>query len=343
MKKILVVGPSWVGDMVMTQSLFKFLKQQDSAVTIDVLAPAWSLGLLERMPEVSGSCVAPFGHGKLQLRQRFQLAAQLRSQHYDQVILIPNSFKSALAPFLARIPLRTGWDGEWPRHSILLNDARLLDKMRWPLMYQRFAALGLPRHADPKITPEFSWPKLTVAKDKLEPTLVKYELKRSSAPLLVLAPGAEFGPSKRWPPAHFAEVAKEQLNKGWEVWIFGSTKDQPVSKELNALTHNRCRDLTGKTTLAEAIDLISLADAVVSNDSGLMHIAAALERPLVALYGSTPHDVNPPLSHRYQSLFLDLSCRPCMKRECPLGHQRCMQDLKPLRVLESLNKLQDLM
>lgn len=335
-KKILVVGPAWVGDMVMTQSLFKVLKQQDPTATIDVLAPAWSVGLLERMPEVRNSRVSGFAHGEFHLLKRLQLGKELRDQQYDQVIFIPNSLKSAFAPFWAHIPQRTGWHGEWPRRW-LLNDSRRLDKNRWPLMFQRFAALGLP--ADAPSPPTWPWPRLAIAKDKLAATMQKYHLDSSQQPLLIIAPGAEFGPSKRWPAKYFAEVANAKLKQGWNVWLFGSVRDQAISTEVNALTQNQCQDLTGKTSLAEAIDLLSQATIVVSNDSGLMHIAAALERPIVAIYGPTPADITPPLADHYESLFLDLPCRPCMKRECPLGHWKCMQDLKPAAVLSSVDRI----
>ena len=335
-KKILVVGPAWVGDMVMTQSLFKILKQQNPAAIIDVLAPAWSLGLLERMPEVARSLVSPFGHGQFRLRERFKLGKQLAAAQYDQVIFIPNSLKSALPAWWARIPLRTGWRGEWPRR-FLLNDARRLDKQRWPLMFQRFAALGLPPNAAlPDPMPK---PRLTIDPAKRAAALEKYAISIPERPLLIIAPGAEFGPSKRWPARYFAEVANAKLRQGWEVWLFGSPRDQDIATEVNALTRQSCRDLTGKTTLAEAVDLLSLATIVVTNDSGLMHIAAALERPIVAVYGPTPADITPPLGERCETLFLDLPCRPCMKRECPLGHWRCMQDLQPASVLASMDVL----
>ncbi len=333
-KKILIVGPAWVGDMVMTQSLFKILKEQNPATIIDVLAPAWSLGLLERMPEVARPLVSPFEHGRLRLRERFRLGKQLAAGQYDQVIFIPNSLKSALPAWWARIPLRTGWLGEWPRR-LLLNDARRLDKQRWPLMFQRFAALGLPPNAAlPDPMPK---PRLTIDPAKRAAALEKYALSIPEHPLLIIAPGAEFGPSKRWPARYFAEVANVKLLQGWEVWLFGSPKDQDIATEVNVLTRHRCRDLTGKTTLAEAVDLLSLATIVVTNDSGLMHIAAALERPIVAIYGPTPADITPPLGERCKSLFLDLPCRPCMKRQCPLGHWRCMQDLQPPSVLAGMD------
>jgi heptosyltransferase II len=322
--------------MVMTQSLFKVLKQQDPAATIEVLAPAWSLGLLERMPEVAQAWVSPFGHGELNLRERYRLGKQLAARQFDQVIFIPNSFKSILAPLWARIPQRTGWHGEWPRR-LLLNDSRKLDKQRWPLMVERFAALGLP--ADGALPNPLPKPRFVIDPAKLAAALQKYELQPPQQPLLVIAPGAEFGPSKRWPPRYFAAVAREKIREGWEVWLFGSSNDRAAAAEVNHLTAQACRDLTGKTTLAEAVDLLSLATIVVSNDSGMMHIAAALQRPIVAVYGPTPADVTPPLAEQVESLFLDLPCRPCMQRECPLGHWRCMEDLQPAAVLASVARL----
>lgn len=333
--RILIVGPAWVGDMVMAQSLFKILKQQNPKVTIDVLAPTWSHGLLERMPEVNRSWVLPFQHGELNLRQRYRLAKSLRAENYQQVIVLPNSFKSALVPFWTQIPLRTGWRGEWPRF-LFLNDARSLDKTRLPLMVQRFAALGLaPEAALPESLP---WPSLVISPTTLAAALTKYQLTRPTR-LLVLAPGAEFGPSKRWPVRHYAAVANAKIVEGWEVWIFGSAKDQVIAQEISELTQGRALDLTGKTSLAEAVDLMSLATVVVTNDSGLMHIAAAVGSPLVAIYGSTSPQFTPPLSERVAILSLQLPCSPCFQRVCPLQHNNCMQDLQPQQVLRSVAEL----
>ncbi len=332
-KKVLVVGPSWVGDMVMAQSLFKLIKQRNPTTIIDVLAPAWSVGILERMPEVTQYWISPFHHGVFNLRQRYQMGKQLRQAQYDQAILIPNSFKSGLAPFFAQIPLRSGWHGEFPRR-FLLNDSRPLDKARLKLMFQRFAALGLP--ANEPYPDSWPLPSFTISPDKVSVALEKYHLAKPHNPLLVIAPGAEFGPSKRWPPQYFAEVANAKLKQGWSVWLLGSAKDQSISSTVNNLTGQQCQDLAGKTSLAEAIDLLSLADIMLTNDSGLMHIAAALAKPIVAIYGPTPADITPPLTEHYKSLSLNIDCRPCMKRECPLGHHQCMVELKPAMVLAAI-------
>lgn len=332
-KKILVVGPAWVGDMVMAQSLFKLLKSRQPDVEIDVLAPAWSLPLLARMPEVAASIVMPLGHGQLELKERFRLGKSLREKKYDQAIVLPNSFKSALIPFFARIPKRTGWVGEF-RYGVL-NDARRLDKNRYPLMIERFMALALEPHAAlPQVYPV---PALEISSDTQARALANYHLEFPTQPVLALCPGAEFGPAKRWPENYYAEVANQKLNEGWQVWIFGSAKDVPVSETIMSLTQNRCVNFTGKTRLEEAVDLLALATAVVSNDSGLMHIAAALQKKLVAVYGPTSAGFTPPLNKDAQVLTLKIECQPCFQRECPLKHHRCMKELTPQRVIDALS------
>jgi heptosyltransferase-2 len=341
--------------MMMAQTLFKYLKQRNPHVAIDVLAPAWSRALLERMPEVSQTHVFPFGHGELALWKRYQFGKSLRVHRYDQAIVLPNTLKSALVMYAAGIPQRTGWQGEWPRGWLFLNDARGLDKEKLPQMIQRFAALAQP--ADMPLPAVLPKPQLTVTPAAVEAALQKYQLggrsarapgvsvnreqtvDTSGAPILMLAPGAEFGPSKRWPAKYFADVAQAKLAQGWQVWMFGSPNDMAIADEIQQQLQGRAVNLIGKTNLAEAVDLLSLATAVVSNDSGLMHIAAALGRPLVAIYGSTSPRFTPPLSDKVTILSLQLECSPCFQRECPLGHWKCMLELKPERVLQALDGL----
>jgi len=330
--KILVVGPSWVGDMVMAQSLFITLKQRNPEPQIDVLAPGWSLPLLERMPEVSDAIDMPLGHGKLDLKTRWQLGRELRDRHYDQAILLPNSLKSALTPFWARIPQRTGWLGEM-RYG-LLNDARKLDKSHLTMTVQRFVALGLA--AGFQGIPEIPTPKLQVDQAAAEQAMQDLGMGEKTRPVLALCPGAEYGPAKRWPEAHYAELAARKVKQGWDLWLFGSAKDQPVCAEIIKRTGGGV-DLSGRTSLAQAVDLLSLADAVVSNDSGLMHVAAALNRPLVAIYGSSDPGFTPPLNDRSQVVTLGLDCSPCFKRECPKGHLECLEALAVDQVEEALN------
>jgi len=341
-QRILVVGPSWVGDMVMAQSLFMTLKAQQPDVTIDVLAPSWSRPLLDRMPEVAQAIDLPFAHGELGLRRRYTLGQVLRANHYDQTILLPNSFKSALVPWFAGIPLRTGWRGEM--RSWILNDSRVLMPSELPLMVQRFVALALPADAPlPAALPDpLAVPQLKSAPADVADAMQVFGLAHAQN-ILALCPGAEFGDAKQWPAAHYAAVAGAHLETGGQVWLFGSGKDRSVTDEivgqLDTPLQQRCHNLAGQTSLAQAIDLLSVVDAVVSNDSGLMHIAAALHRPVVAVYGSTSPGFTPPLTDRVELLFTDIDCRPCFQRSCPLGHKRCLTELSPARVIEALQRL----
>lgn len=332
---ILIVGPGWVGDMVMAQTLFKLLKAKQPECHIDVLAPSWGKPLLERMPEVRHVVEMPITHGQLQLRKRFQIAKQLRAENYSQAIVLPNSFKSALIPFWAHIRMRTGWMREM--RFGLLNDIRYLNKQKYPLMIQRFAALGLAKN---EVLPEvLPWPELNVQAVNVQATLQRLTINKPTHPVLALCPGAEYGPAKRWPEQYFASIANEKLAQGWQVWLLGSQKDQTITQAIQQATSGGCIDLAGKTSLGEAIDLLSLASLVVSNDSGLMHISAALKRPLVVIYGSTDPRFTPPLSEQVKILSLQLACSPCFQRECPLQHLKCLHDLLPERVLAAMSEL----
>ncbi len=326
---ILVIGPSWVGDMVMAQCLFKLLKQNDPDILIDVLAPAWTFSLLTRMPEVSQAIETPFAHGELNLIGRYKLAKQLKQNAYDQAIVLPNSFKSALIPWLAGIPKRTGWRGEF-RYG-LLNDVRVLDKSHYPLMIDQYMALGLPPHHELPAKP--AYPSFTISKEAQEAVLAKHQPLWRNRPVLALCAGAEYGPAKRWPAEYYAQIAKEKIAEGWDVWLLGSQRDRAVTDVIMDLTDQQCENLAGLPNLAETIDLLSLVSGVVTNDSGLMHVAAALNKPVIAIYGPTSPAFTPPLSASSHVLQLSLPCQPCFARTCPLKHHRCMRDLTPNQVL----------
>jgi len=334
---ILIIGPSWVGDMLMAQTLFQCLQQRHPGCSIDVLAPDWSRPLLERMPEVRTALSFPLGHGVLDLAARRKLGKSLAGR-YDQAILLPNSLKSALVPFFAGIPLRTGWKGEM-RYG-LLNDMRMLDKDRYPLMIERFMALAF----EPGVALEKPYPRTSLQVDPAsrDSALAKFALKLDH-PVLALCPGAEFGEAKRWPAEHYARVAEVKIRQGWQVWLFGSENDQPGCDDIRSRLIPGLREqsvnLAGQTSMAEAIDLLSVATAVVSNDSGLMHVAAALNRPLVAVYGSSSPQFTPPLADQVEMVRLGLDCSPCFERTCRFGHYNCLRELKPRAVIESLDRL----
>lgn len=331
---MLVVGPSWVGDMVMAQSLFMRLKRRAPTTRIHVLAPGWTGSLLARMPEVTEFIEMPLGHGRLGLLQRWHLGRRLAQRGYHQAIVLPNSWKSALAPYWARIPQRTGWLGEM--RLVLLNDIRRLDKAALPMTVQRFVALGGGIEANDGL-PEIPVPRLHIEVAAVQRALSQLGLKKHAhRPLLALCPGAEYGPAKRWPAAYFGQVARHMHDAGWDVWLFGSDNDRKACADVNGFSKGICTDLSGRTSLGEAVDLLSLADRTVSNDSGLMHVAAALGHPLVAIFGSSDPHHTPPLSNASEIVTLNLSCSPCFRRECPLGHTDCLRRLPPERVLDAL-------
>ncbi|KXW58620.1 ADP-heptose--LPS heptosyltransferase 2 [Ferrovum myxofaciens] len=329
MKRILIVGAAWVGDAVLAQPLFSALRATSPEVHLTVMGPRWTHGVLRRMPEVDALLDHPFPHGRLDLPGRWRLGRTLRSEGFDQAIVLPNSWKSALVPWFAKIPRRTGFIGE-QRHW-LLNDARRLNPERLPLMMQRFLSLANPQGQCPEPLPH---PRLVMDPESQSRTLERLNLSRAH-PIAILCPGAEYGPAKRWPAAHFAQVARQWMSQGWQIWILGSAKDHPVGAEIVRLVPAPVQNLCGITALEEAVDLMALAQRVVTNDSGLMHVAAALGRPLVALFGSSSPQFTPPLSAQARVLRLGLPCSPCFQRTCPLVHLNCLNLLGPEQVLAS--------
>jgi len=328
--RVLIVAPSWIGDTLMAQPLLALLAQR--GIAIDVLAPDWTAPLLARMPEVRRVIASPFRHGDLALGARRRLGRSLAGEGYDEAIVLPNSWKSALVPFFAGIPLRTGYLGE--ARIGLLNNRHRLDTQALPTLAARYAQLSQPRtHA-----PLDRWPspRLTSTRQQQAVCRASLGLADDACPY-ILCPGAEYGPAKRWPVRHFATLARALADQGHPVWIVGSAKDAPVGDAIARDSAGAAANLCGRSTLENAIDLIAGARAVVSNDSGLMHVAAALDRPLVALYGSSSPAYTPPLSPRATILSLHLACSPCFKRECPLGHLDCLEKLTPATVLAALD------
>ncbi len=333
-KKILVIGPSWVGDSVMAQPLYRRLHERHPGLELHVFAPAWTLPLLSRMPEVAKAHLNPFGHGQLRLGERWRVARALRREHFDQVVVLPNSLKAALIPFLAGIPLRTGFTGEL-RYG-LLNDTRELDEHALPTMVERFCALGEPpRQA---LHRPIAHPQLRSTPAAQENTARKLGLSLAQ-PIVAMCPGAEYGPAKRWPARHFAELARQYHADGYQVWLFGSGKDKEIGDEIARLAGGCALNLCGKTGLEEAIDLMGLAKLAVCNDSGLMHVAAALGVPLVGVYGSSSPDFTPPLSHSASIVSLNMDCSPCFERTCPYKHTHCLENLAPEQVRSAADGL----
>lgn len=330
-QQILIAGPAWVGDMVMAQSLFITLKHKPFPVEIDVLAPVWSNPILARMPEVREAINLPVGHGEFGLLRRYQLGKSLRSKKYNQAIITPRSYKAALVPFFAKAKQRTGYRGEM-RYGVI-NDMRSLDKGILKQTVQRYVALAAEKGTSQ--APNIPFPRLTVDKNNLQQLLDKLDLKLST-PVVALLPGAEYGEAKRWPVEYYKQLANKLYEQGFQVWILGSEKDYAAAEIIakGKIAINLC----GKTNLEDSIDLLSVCKSAVTNDSGLMHIAAAVDIPLVAIYGSSTPDYTPPLTEKVKIEYLALECSPCFKRVCPLGHTNCLKELKPELIFQSVQK-----
>jgi len=327
-ERILVVGPSWVGDMVMAQSLYISLQQRLEEALIDVVAPPWSLPIVARMPEIRRGIGLPLSHGKFGFSTRRRIGASLRSHRYHQSIVLPRSWKAALLPFFAGIPWRTGYRGEL--RFGLLNDIRALDKSILTQTVQRYVALGLPRESSQP--PEVPAPRLSVNLDNQRYLMESLGLD-SVQPIIAFMPGAEYGPAKQWPAEYYSLLAGRLIGQGFQVWIFGSENERRLGEEI-ASPHAGVHNLCGRTRLEEVIDLMAATRLAVSNDSGLMHVAAAVDIPVVAIYGSSSASFTPPLTEKKSILSRDLECSPCFERRCPLGHYRCLRDIKPEQVLE---------
>ncbi len=333
--KILIVAPAWVGDMVIAHGLVRALIAHDRAAEIHVLAPAATEPLARRMAGVDASIVLPLMHGQLAWQVRRGLGRSLAHAGYDRAIVLPNSFKSGLVPFFANIPQRTGWRGEW-RYG-LLNDVRRLNAIRYPRLIDRFVALaGEP---DAVNTNNDIEPMLRADAIRARTLVAELSLD-ADGEVLALCPGAEYGPAKRWPSAHYAAVAADHIRRGGIVWLFGARGDAQCCAAITAALPHAARarafDLAGRTQLLDALDLLSLATRVVTNDSGLMHVACALGREVIAVFGSSSEAFTPPLSATARIVRNALPCSPCFQRTCPLGHTDCLNRLMPERVLAEL-------
>ena len=315
MQRILVVAPNWIGDALMAQPLLARLREKRPGVAVHMLAPEWVAPIARRMPEVDEVIPVAFRHGALQLGSRWKLGRALKAHHYREAIVLPNSWKAALVPFFADIPVRTGYVGE-ARYGLLNRLHRRPDRE----MRRHYARLA--DAADAERLPEVT---LRVDAAQIAATQKRFDIRGRYA---VLCPGAEYGPAKRWP--YFAELAGRI---GIPVVLLGSAKDAAAGAGIGGT------NLVGKTTLDEAIELIAGAEVVVSNDSGLMHVAAALGRPLVALFGSSSPEKTPPAPGRSQVLWLKVECSPCYERECPLGHFKCMREMSVDMVLAEVARL----
>lgn len=322
--------------MVMAQALYKLLWLQNAQTEIHVVAPPWSLPILERMPEVARGIELDVGHGQLRLGYRRSIGRRLRVERYGRAIVLPRSAKAALVPWFAKIPRRTGFRGEW-RYG-LLNDVRALDA-RLDQTVKRFIALGQPPGTEPaSALPAELRPRLSSDARNLARLREQHALHGQR--LVALMPGAEYGPAKRWPASHYGDVATALAGRGFDVVVLGSAKERAIGDAVIArAAHPRVRNLCGLTSLADVVDLLAGAAVAVSNDSGLLHVAAAAGVPVAAIYGSSSPRFTPPLTSAAAIVSLALDCSPCFARECPLRHLNCLNGLMPSAVLDAVDAL----
>lgn len=332
-QRYLIVGPAWVGDMVMAQSLYMLIREREPDAAIDVLAPSWSLPLLQRMPEVRRAIEVPVGHGQFGLSVRWRIGRALRAERYDRAIVLPRSLKAALIPYLAGARRRTGYLGEL-RYG-LLNDIRPLDKTALPRVIDRYHFLALDGEPLPAQSPQ---PRLTVDSENQQRVLQQLGL-HAHREIVALMPGAEYGPAKQWPLHYYGELAARLVAQGFQVWVFGSHKDRAAAEAIMNIAGAGVSNLCGRTQLVDVVDLLALATVAVSNDSGLMHVAAAVGTPLVAIYGSSTPNYTPPLTARAEVIWQALECSPCFKRQCPLGHTDCLNGISVTTVEQHLQRL----
>ena len=349
--RTLIISPNWIGDAVMAQPLLQLLRAAHPERPIDVLAPPSVAPVWRQMAQVDTVIEAPFRHGALQLKLRWRFARQLRRRGYADAYVLPNTLKFALIPWLAGIARRVGYKGE-SRHG-LINVMHHDDAAAPRPMVAFYAALARPPAAAPAALPAAQSATEPAALPAAPPARPVLEAGDAHAvcqrlgiapgqPLTVFAPGAEFGSAKRWPAAHFAQLAQMIVAADPEaqVALLGSPGDREVCRDIAARCASaRVFDLAGATTLAEAIALIGHAGAMVSNDSGLLHVASALNRPVIALYGPTDPDHAPPFSDVARSISLRLDCAPCRQRECPLGHQNCLRNIGADLVWQALQTM----
>ena len=334
--RTLVISPNWIGDAVMAQPLLRRLRELHPDRPIDVLAPTWVAPVWRAMREVDTVLESPFKHGSLQWKERKEFAKILKARGYADSYVLPNTLKFALIPWLAGIKRRVGYKGEM-RYG-LVNVMHHDEKDAPRPMAQFYAALAdKPVRNLPRLD---KLPEPEMVADAKDADAAIARLNLPAGTYVAFAPGAEFGPAKRWPAAYFAELAQTiRANRpDAQILLLGSPKDRAVCDEITAVVP-QAHNLAGSTSLSEAIALISRAAAVVTNDSGLMHIGAALKRPVVAIYGPTDPRHTPPLSELAKILWLHIECSPCQQRECPLGHQNCMKLISPDAVWQPLQPM----
>jgi heptosyltransferase II len=335
---VLIVPYMWIGDFVRCHTVVRLLRQHEPSLAIDIVTTSMVAPLLDYMPGVRKGVVVDLPRKRLALRQHRALAERLRAECYRQALVMPRTWKSALAPYLAGIPRRTGFVGE--ARFGLINDLRLGER-RLARMVDRCAELALPKGAP--IPAEWPQPELAVPTAERAAWTQRMGLAADARPVVAFAPGA-VGPAKRWPAAHYGDLARCLTADGCSVWILGGPGEKQLAAEIMRANPAHVHDLTGPD-LRNAVLALASASAVVSNDSGLLHVAAALSKPTIGIFGPTsPWHWAPlnPLAGVMETA-TELACRPCHKPVCRLRHHRCMQDITVGQVATAMRRIMQAM
>jgi heptosyltransferase-2 len=326
--KILIIAPNWVGDIVMSQSLLIMLrdKYKDNLI-LDVMANEWTKNILNRMPEINNIIDNPFKHGELRLIKRVLLGIELKQNNYNQAIILTNTLKSAIVPFFANIKKRTGFVGE--QRYLLLNDIYKLNKQKLPRLIDQYCFLAQANNLKIKL------PRLSIDKNNQANIIKQYDL--SNKKIIVIAPGAEYGPAKRWPVDYFIELTRLLKQTEYYILILGAKKDQDIANKIaNSSDNKKILNLVGTTSLSDTVDIIDLATYTITNDSGLMHVASATSSRVIAIYGSSTPNYTPPLSPNAIILKINIECSPCFSRTCKFNHYNCLKLITPQMVFDCI-------
>ncbi len=338
MQRILIIAPHWIGDAVMSQPLLDSIKSASPSDRIDVLCTPWVAPIYRACKEVERVIEVDLQHGALQWNLRRSIAKQLKTNSYNFAFVLPNSFKSALIPWMAGIPNRIGYRGEL-RFGLINHALNNPSRQARTAMVEHYGNLlqALTKTCIP--FDKNSQPKLYISDELIQKVRSRLDPLGAQS-LYVFAPGAVYGPAKRWPSSHFTELATQILGSDphAQIVILGSKADHSLGHDIqtNAKSAERIHNWCGSIGLEEAMAVIAQCTQVISNDSGLMHIAAALSIPQIAIFGSSNPLHTPPLSKRAQVIWLELPCSPCYQRTCPLGHLHCLKQIEPQQVYTML-------
>lgn len=323
-QRIILIGPNWIGDLVMASAFIEALRQETQChITLACRPPLQALA--KRISAVDEVMPLPLPSGAFPLTSVWQFVRQLRALNFHRAIVLSPSAKYAILPWLAGIKQRQGLIHGRQIYRCLVRTAKgPKPDAYWQRLWQLLS------------TPASTRPQATLVADRVAGERLLANAGSAKTQRIGFCPGAEYGPAKRWPARHFAQLAQKLIAQGYQIVLLGSPKEQDSAREVQAACANACVDLTGKTNLAEVVDVMACLSAVICNDSGLMHVAAAVQIPVVAIYGSSSYHYTPPLSNLAQTVSLDLDCSPCFKRACPLGHTRCLTELSAEKIYQTL-------